>query len=304
MQIFSMAQHIIRLERESKNIKLWIHERHLIAEKWRQLEFNAAVKIQSWFRGTRLRCYIKMLNKQIIIIQKSWRGVLGRKKYLMHLRVAFLAHYKMLGTLPNWVPNFVLEKALVQQSEFQYYNKKVILLQKVFRGWFVRSHIFDFYVWKNYFVIIGQKNEALRKKVDAYWSGDQNPQVVENQRLLKILKYENKKKHYLLSTDAQPGIYQQEKHPEFAKIENWIKRMKPAVKGERIDRNKRFPLLSKMPTGHKNRPKGPFKNAQQIYAIKNRPRVPLRMEDDVEGAKRYVEREKMHEEGLWIHEKS
>uniref|UniRef100_A0A8C0H7P2 Uncharacterized protein n=1 Tax=Chelonoidis abingdonii TaxID=106734 RepID=A0A8C0H7P2_CHEAB len=55
--------------------------RNRAVDEYRKAEHNAAVRIQSWFRGCRVRAYIRYLNKMMIIIQKWWRGYQGRKHF-------------------------------------------------------------------------------------------------------------------------------------------------------------------------------------------------------------------------------
>uniref|UniRef100_A0A8D0EYL9 Spermatogenesis associated 17 n=1 Tax=Strix occidentalis caurina TaxID=311401 RepID=A0A8D0EYL9_STROC len=47
----------------------------------RKIEYKAAVKIQSWFRGCRVRAYLRYLNKMVIFIQKWWRGYRSRRYF-------------------------------------------------------------------------------------------------------------------------------------------------------------------------------------------------------------------------------
>uniref|UniRef100_A0A8C6X5R0 Uncharacterized protein n=1 Tax=Naja naja TaxID=35670 RepID=A0A8C6X5R0_NAJNA len=56
-------------------------------DEYRKTEYYAAVKIQSWFRGCKVRAYIRYLNKMMVFIQKWWRGYQGRKKFRKMLEV-------------------------------------------------------------------------------------------------------------------------------------------------------------------------------------------------------------------------
>uniref|UniRef100_A0A672VE57 Spermatogenesis associated 17 n=1 Tax=Strigops habroptila TaxID=2489341 RepID=A0A672VE57_STRHB len=53
----------------------------------RKIEYKAAIKIQSWFRGCRVRAYLRYLNQMVIIIQRWWRGYLGRKHFRRMVKV-------------------------------------------------------------------------------------------------------------------------------------------------------------------------------------------------------------------------
>lgn len=49
------------------------------------MEYRAALCIQSWFRGCRVRAYFSHLHAQAIIIQRNFRGHLGREEYRSRL---------------------------------------------------------------------------------------------------------------------------------------------------------------------------------------------------------------------------
>ena len=57
-------------------------------------EFHAAVRIQSWFRGERVRAYLRYLHECATLIQKCYRGHLGRKLYRRRLKV-FIIYVRM-----------------------------------------------------------------------------------------------------------------------------------------------------------------------------------------------------------------
>ena len=67
------------------------------AERNRRQEFEAARRIQRWVRGFLVRQHFKLLHSQAVVIQKQWRGCLGRKRYLLVLKVVcfifMLFHY-------------------------------------------------------------------------------------------------------------------------------------------------------------------------------------------------------------------
>jgi len=58
------------------------------SDLFRALEYNAAVKIQSWYRGVRVRSYLKYLHEKATLVQKIWRGHFGRKIYRHVLSVS------------------------------------------------------------------------------------------------------------------------------------------------------------------------------------------------------------------------
>ena len=60
---------------------------HSEADSASSREYNAAVQIQSWFRGCRVRAYLAHLHASAVIIQRNFRGHLGREEYRRLLEV-------------------------------------------------------------------------------------------------------------------------------------------------------------------------------------------------------------------------
>uniref|UniRef100_A0A663FB37 Spermatosis associated 17 n=1 Tax=Aquila chrysaetos chrysaetos TaxID=223781 RepID=A0A663FB37_AQUCH len=59
----------------------------------RKIEYKAAVKIQSWFRGCRVRAYLRYLNKMVIFIQKWWRGYRSRRYFRKMIQKRWRGYY-------------------------------------------------------------------------------------------------------------------------------------------------------------------------------------------------------------------
>ena len=59
-----------------------------IADQYRELEYNAAVKVQAWYRRLRVKAYFKHLNESCVCIQRFFRGYLGRKAFRQILDVS------------------------------------------------------------------------------------------------------------------------------------------------------------------------------------------------------------------------
>ncbi|KAI4537066.1 hypothetical protein MG293_013269 [Ovis ammon polii] len=72
---------LARLQARSKSIAQQYYYRNSVVDVFRKKENDAAVKIQSWFRGCQVRAYIRYLHRVATIIQKQWRGYLGRQQY-------------------------------------------------------------------------------------------------------------------------------------------------------------------------------------------------------------------------------
>lgn len=87
-------------------------------------KFHHSRKIQTIYRGWKVRKMIRLWNKSAVIIQKVWRGVAGRKRY-----------YRILEcTVQNRIEN--------------HYNVAATKIQALWRGFYSREHIHDHYKLK------------------------------------------------------------------------------------------------------------------------------------------------------------
>lgn len=72
------------------------------AERNRNCEYSAIVKIQSWYRGAKSRFYLRLLHNAAITIQKHWKGYLARIYYRKYLLSYFenlcLKHFHGMAT--------------------------------------------------------------------------------------------------------------------------------------------------------------------------------------------------------------
>lgn len=98
-------------------------------------------------------------------------------------------------------------------------------IQKIWRGYYVRKYVLNYYSRKRYLFGLEQKNEQIRYSRDRFsckmiFSFSSSAQLneyreyleqkqVEQQRQANINKLEDeaKRTHYLVSTKAVPGIY-------------------------------------------------------------------------------------------------
>ncbi|TPP64649.1 hypothetical protein FGIG_11479 [Fasciola gigantica] len=104
----------------------------------RNEEYEAAVKIQAWFRGIRTRCYLKILHANTILIQKNWRGFLGRREYRK-----------------------VLAAAVVQLRN-EMYHRCATKIQSACRGYLTRRYKFNFYARKVYLDALKEVGRCVR----------------------------------------------------------------------------------------------------------------------------------------------
>ncbi|XP_068009590.1 spermatogenesis-associated protein 17 isoform X2 [Melanerpes formicivorus] len=158
--------------------------RHRAEDEGRRREYKAAVKIQSWFRGCRVRAYLRYLTKMVISIQRWWRGYQSRRYFSKMVETAY----------------FIMK--------MNFYNEMAVRIQKRWRGYYVRKYIHDYYALKKYLEAISLNNEVVRSELQEYTEMKENEEKRRDlEKKEKEKKYQAQKMHYLLSTEQIPGIY-------------------------------------------------------------------------------------------------
>jgi len=184
--------------------------RRRTSEEQRRREFHAAVKIQSWFRATKVRAYLRFLNHSATTIQRHFRGHKGREIHRQLVR-------EHLAKLRR-----------------DYYNAQATQIQKVWRGYYTRRYIHNFYSRKKYLEGVAAKNNVVRKELNEIAIRNADEREKQRQQLAKTAKeLEARRTHYLLSTHQIPGIYNSPFKP------------RPSAKEEE--------LLQARPLSHKNK---------------------------------------------------
>uniref|UniRef100_A0A8C5TH81 Spermatogenesis associated 17 n=1 Tax=Malurus cyaneus samueli TaxID=2593467 RepID=A0A8C5TH81_9PASS len=149
-------------------------------------KYKAALKIQSWFRGCRVRVYLRYLNKMAVLMQKCWRGYLRRKYFRETVEVE----------------KYFLKFCLVIS------NISFLQIQKRWRGYYVRKYIHDFYTLKKYLNGVSLNNILVRGELKEYADMKEKEEEIEAlEKKEKEKNYQARRTHYLLSTAQIPGIY-------------------------------------------------------------------------------------------------
>ncbi|NXP50619.1 SPT17 protein, partial [Heliornis fulica] len=248
----------------------WLREeyyrRNRSVDENRKREYKAAIKIQSWFRGCRVRAYLRYLNKMVILIQKWWRGYRSRRYFRKMVETAY----------------FIMK--------MNFYNEMAVRIQKSWRGYYVRTYIHNYYALKKYLEAISVNNEIVRNELQEY------AEMMENEEKRKDLekkekekKYRARKMHYLLSTEQIAGIYnspfrkspdpmelllqkskplshrqQQVKSPFTYKLYDWPTCTRPPT----------FSTSQTLPPISRQKPQGPFRNTAEVLRQRFKPLEP------------------------------
>lgn len=173
------------------------------AECYRQFEYKACVRIQAWFRGLKVRAYMKHLTASTVLIQKIWRGYRAR------------------------VYTFELRRNLVYHIQFCYYTHQAIKIQKVWRGYISRKKYFDYSCRKKFFQVLQQRNETIRKEIEQLLNEEE---ACRQQQLAAAYQSQldnyAARHHHLVSTIKQPGVYNTPKQLACNDMEMRLKKVK------------------------------------------------------------------------------
>jgi hypothetical protein len=89
-----------------------IYENARTANQMRSIENEAALRIQAWFRGMKIRAYIRHLSQHACRIQQVWRGKLGRRDFRARL------------------------DQKVRQLRLDFFNQRAIIVKSIFDNLF------------------------------------------------------------------------------------------------------------------------------------------------------------------------
>jgi len=257
---------MVRLSGEVDGIIGEIYNKKNDAEAERLIEYSCAVKIQSWFRATRIRSYIKHVNKCATSIQRRWRGFLGRRFYRVLLK----------NTL------FIMK--------LNYYNAMACKVQKVWRGYYIRKYVFNYHSRKRYLEALQVKNEIIRSELAEYSEQQEAARKREEEKQeIHRRKMEARKQHHLVSTEVMPGIYNSPFLPYPTEKEYLLRNVRPLshkkAKKEEADYDPAWAKYnSKVPKVLPplvQRPQGPFREPADVQKQRYKPFQPtLRVATD------------------------
>ncbi|XP_059143790.1 spermatogenesis-associated protein 17-like [Physella acuta] len=257
---------MIRLAGEINTLIAGVYDKKNVAEVVRQKEYAAAVKIQSWFRGSRVRFYLKHLNHSATIIQKTWRGYLGRK----------FCRILVKNTL------FIIK--------LNYYNGMACKIQRTWRGYYARKYVFNYFSRKRYLEALQVKNELIRSELADFAEQQLAARKREEEKSAKQRKaYEARKQHHLVSTYVIPGVYNSPFLLYPTEMEFLLRNAQPlSHKKKKTNKCKFDPscssyssLVPKTLPPLIKKPKGPFREPEEVQKQRYKPFQPsLRVATD------------------------
>ncbi|XP_068394642.1 spermatogenesis-associated protein 17 isoform X1 [Eschrichtius robustus] len=269
---------LARLQARSTSVAHQYYYRNSVVDIFQKQENDAAVKIQSWFRGCQVRAYIRYLHRVATIIQKQWRGYLGRQHYQLIVK---LAYYTMKMNL---------------------YNAMAVRIQRRWRGYKIRKYCFNYFYLKEYLKAVSETNDAVRGALEEFAEmKEREEKKADLEREEKKRDYQARKMHYLLSTKQSPGIYNS---PFRKDPDPWELRLqqakplthrRPKVKPKHsvslsswlaCTSARSFPQSGILPPIDRKRCQGPFRDVSEVWEQRYKPLEPtLRVAEPMDGLK-------------------
>ena len=174
------------------------------AQQNAEKEFKASETIRRAWRDYKKRLFQKKRNEAALLIQNTWR---------MHQATQFVR---------------ILRAEKYRKEREDYFNLMASKIQKVWRGYYDRKHIFNYAKQKDYLKSVQEKNDEMLRLLDNHFA-ETNEEEKRVQFDAEIRRQERKalKEHHLVSTSAIPSIFQP---PAFSKdvddlppVENFIR---------------------------------------------------------------------------------
>jgi len=207
------------------------------ADEQRVAEYNAALKIQAWFRGNRIRKYMRFLHATAAKIQSTFRMFTTRKRYYLKVK-----------------------EALVKQKEAEA-HKAAAKIQKIWRGYYTRKYIHNYYARRDYLLAVEERNIEIREQLARF--AQNQKEIKEREERMKLEEEKillARKHHYMMSTYQQNGVFASPWFPNSG-FEDLIAQVPPLSKEER--KNLMKPLKSEGSENNSPRELPPLKKVIQ-----------------------------------------
>lgn len=146
-------------------------------------------------------------NAAALKIQSKFKMYIKRKEFLRK-KVAVIkiqTHFRSYYARTNYQQK---RKQDLNHKCLTYFAQQATLIQKVFRGYFVRKLIHNFYMRKQELKALDQKNQQFKEELEEYGKV-QAVEAEQYQQDLARTEFEAlaKNLHHLSSTKGIPGVY-------------------------------------------------------------------------------------------------
>jgi hypothetical protein len=152
-------------------------------------EHFASIRIQSSVRQKNCRVEHSRNRRAQISLSRTYRGHRGRLEYVA-----------------------------TQENDFarlrrEFWDNTAMMIQKIFRGYFSRKNVHNFYLRKSYLETIANKGEGVRRELDHHFTVMQK-EAQNRQEEARIDEFEKVvgNLHHMLSTASCRGVYNSAYH--------------------------------------------------------------------------------------------
>ncbi|CAD5116643.1 DgyrCDS5514 [Dimorphilus gyrociliatus] len=176
-------------------------------------------------------------------------------------------------------------KDMVLALKVTRFNEMAVKIQKVWRGYYSRKYVFNYYARQRYLEALLHKNETIRNELKEWEEMENRRQQIEEDEIMKSrIKNWAQGHHHLRGTTVIPGIYNSPYKP-IPELETQLILAKPRVadSGMKNRRNKyvkygsgdAFELnqLESLPPIHE-KPQGPFRDPHEVWRQRLKPLKP------------------------------
>ncbi|CAI2379969.1 unnamed protein product [Moneuplotes crassus] len=179
-----MASFLAKINAEKQDVVTNYYENLSKAEDNREKEKKAAISIQTTFRMYLILTLFKTTKRAVRNIERIWKGFKVRRLFLKLMRE---------------------EKRRMQMV---FFNAMATIIQKIFRGYYVRKYKHDFYARKTYLSKVVLKNEEVRDKLEEFRRTSEEEEEKRKEEIARLeLTKVASNVHHLCSTKAIPGVF-------------------------------------------------------------------------------------------------
>jgi hypothetical protein len=169
--------------------------------------------------------------------------------------------------------------AAVKKMMLDFYNDQATIIQKRWRGFFVRKYVHNYYARKHYLAMVEKKNSMIRERLDEYNQQTKQEMAKHLQDMRqKRVEEEAKKTHFLMSTAQIPGVYNSPYRIYPHEMEFFMKNAKYPVKPKSEASELKKSNSMSNSTGDELPPikkvQGPFRNMREVSNQRNKPLNP------------------------------
>jgi len=246
---------------QNTNVIEEIYKRQNEADSSRAQEYKVAIKIQSWWRGTRTRKNIVELHRHACTVQSAFRRYKGKLTYQDVVKMA------------------------LNKMRYGFYAEMATRIQARWRGYYTRKYKHNYYARKTYLKAVLQRNDEVIESLAEYAEAQREEKEREHRRLQERQKIlQARRLHFMRSTYQTNSVF---KSPWFPKqeFETLLASVKPLSTKERtklfpnkktdinVDQHKLPPLKTE---GNKFTFKiqGPFRDRSAVRGQRFRPLSP------------------------------